>query len=259
MNKRTPLIAGNWKMNLSLTEADSLIASICEAIAGIENVDVLVAPPFTSLAHVKKSIGRSRIFLAGQNMHWELSGAFTGEISAAMLLEAGCTHVILGHSERRSLFQETDEGINRKAVAAIKAGLAPIVCIGETLEEREADRTFEIVRTQLNGPLKDFKAQKQLPKALVLAYEPVWAIGTGKTATSAQAQEVHLIIRAWLKEHFAADIAEETRILYGGSVISDNIKKLMAQIDIDGALVGGASLKAGSFIPIIKNSRVSSS
>jgi len=260
MSKRTPLIAGNWKMNLSLTEADSLIASIGEAIAGLENVDVLVAPPFTGLAYVKKSIGRSRIFLAGQNMHWELSGAFTGEISAAMLLEAGCTHVILGHSERRSLFQETDERVNRKAVAAIKAGLVPIVCIGETLEEREAGRTFEIVRTQLNGSLKDFKAQKQLPKALVLAYEPVWAIGTGKTATSEQAQEVHLIIRAWLKEHFTADIAEEIRILYGGSVKSDNIKELMAQADIDGALIGGASLKAGSFIPIIRyNSRVSSS
>ncbi|RPI77168.1 MAG: triose-phosphate isomerase [Desulfobacteraceae bacterium] len=252
MVKRTPLIAGNWKMNLNLAESDSLIASVGEAIGGLEQVEVLVAPPFTSLAHVKKSIGRFKIFLAGQNMHEELSGAFTGEISAAMLLEAGCTHVILGHSERRSLFQETDQRINNKAVAAIKAGLVPIVCIGETLEEREAGRTFEIVRTQLNGSLRDFKAQKQLPKVLVLAYEPVWAIGTGKTASPEQAQEVHLIIRAWLKEHFGGPSAEATRILYGGSVKSDNIKELMAQADIDGALVGGASLKAGTFIPIIK-------
>jgi triosephosphate isomerase len=204
------------------------------------------------LAHVKATIGRSRILLAGQNMHWEGSGAFTGEVSAAMLLEAGCTHVILGHSERRSLFHESDEMINHKTMAAVKAGLVPIVCIGETLEEREAGRTFEIVRAQLNGSLRDFKSQKHLPPNLVLAYEPVWAIGTGKTATSAQAQEVHQMIRAWLKEYFGAPIAEQVRILYGGSVKPDNIKELMAQADIDGALVGGASLKAGSFISIIQ-------
>jgi triosephosphate isomerase len=169
-----------------------------------------------------------------------------------MLIEAGCTHVILGHSERRSLFKETDEMINLKAVTAVKAGLIPIVCIGETLEEREAGKTFEIVRTQLNGSLKDFKSQRQLPSSLILAYEPVWAIGTGRTASPEQAQEVHQIIRAWLTEHFAAQTAGEIRVLYGGSVKPDNIRELMAQADIDGVLVGGASLKAASFVPIIK-------
>jgi triosephosphate isomerase len=252
MIKRTPLIAGNWKMNLGQEEATKLINGIAEGIKDIEGIDVLVAPPFTSLAAVKEAIGESPIFLAAQNMHWEKSGAFTGEISPQMLVEAGCSHVILGHSERRSLFKESNEMIDLKANAAIAAGLIPIICVGETLEERDSGNTFEVVKGQLAGSLKTLTEAGEMPKTTILAYEPVWAIGTGRTATPEQAQEIHHFIREWINEAFERDSADSTRILYGGSVKPDNAKDLMSRPDIDGALVGGASLKADSFMGIIR-------
>lgn len=252
MADRIPLIAGNWKMNLTLEESEDLISQIREKISDLEGVKVLVSPPFTSLPAVKRAIGDSQIRLAGQNLHWETSGAFTGEISADMLVEVGCTHVILGHSERRTLFQETSEMIDLKVKAAVGAGLVPIVCIGETLEEREGGRTFDVIKEQLDKSLKNFKDGKIMPSSTILAYEPVWAIGTGKTATPEQAQEVHQFIRQWVMENFDGETANVVRILYGGSVKSENAKDLMSRPDIDGALVGGASLKADLFVPIIR-------
>ena len=252
MNIRMPLIAGNWKMNLNLLQSASLVKSIRDGIRDLDGVDVLVAPPFTALSVVKGTIGDANIFLGAQNMHWEASGAFTGEISAAMLLEAGCTHVILGHSERRNDFGETDRMIDSKTRSAVDAGLIPIVCIGETLEAREAGRTVDVIQSQLDGSLKHFREKGVLPGSTILAYEPVWAIGTGKTATPEQAQEVHQFIRGWMTDQFNQDTADAVRILYGGSVKPDNVKDLMAKPDIDGALVGGASLKADAFIPIIR-------
>lgn len=252
MTARRPMIAGNWKMNLNLLEAASLVKSIRDGIKDLDGVDVLVAPPFTALPAVKGLIGDAKIFLGAQNMHWEATGAYTGEISSVMLLEAGCTHVILGHSERRIHFKETDETIDLKSQAAVKVGLIPIICIGETLEEREEGRTFKVVKKQLDGSLKNFRDTRTLPPSAILAYEPVWAIGTGRTATPEQAQEVHHLIREWIAETFKKETAHQIRILYGGSVKPDNIKDLMSRPDIDGALVGGASLKAESFIPMIK-------
>jgi triosephosphate isomerase len=252
MNQRKPFIAGNWKMNLTLRESVDLVRAVAEQTRGLENVEILVAPPFTSLPRVKDAIGKDEILLAAQNMHWEERGAYTGEVAPPMLVEAGCTHVILGHSERRSLFSETDDMIDRKAESAYRHGLTPIICIGETLEEREQVRTAEVIEGQLRGSLKHFREKKDLPKATLLAYEPVWAIGTGRTATPEQAQEVHRQIRQWLAGQFDRATAEAVRILYGGSVKPDNIKELMAMPDVDGALVGGASLKASSFVPIVR-------
>jgi triosephosphate isomerase len=252
MKNRKPLMAANWKMNLSLDEARDLLTRIKMARVDFKKVAVLVSPPFTTLQLAKELLDGTDILIAGQNMHWEAQGAYTGEISALMLKEAGCSHVILGHSERRTLFFETSEGVNQKVDAAIEAGLAPIVCIGETLKEREEKKTFEIIRAQLHGSLKIRCQQGSLPESLILAYEPVWAIGTGKTATPAQAQEVHLFVRRWLRENFDHDTGEAIRILYGGSVRPDNSKELMSQPDIDGALIGGASLVADSFLSIIR-------
>ena len=246
------MIAGNWKMNLNLDESVSLVRAIAGSIGGLEGIDVLVAPPFTSLAVVKQAIGDSQILLAAQNMHWESDGAYTGEISGEMLLEVGCTHVILGHSERRIHFKETSDLIDLKVKSAVATGLEPIICMGETLEEREEEQTFKIIKKQLDESLKDFRDGNNLPSSTVLAYEPVWAIGTGRTATPEQAQEVHHFIRQWIGENFDTAAADSTRILYGGSVKPDNIGDLMSRPDIDGALVGGASLKADSFISIIR-------
>jgi triosephosphate isomerase len=246
------MIAGNWKLNLILEESANLVKAIADEVQGLDGVDVLVAPPYTSLPVVKQAIGDARILLAAQNMYWETDGAYTGEISGQMLLEAGCSHVILGHSERRSLFKETSEMIDLKVKAAILMGLIPIICIGETLEEREAGRTFEVIKEQLEGSLKNFIDENHMPPSTILAYEPVWAIGTGKTATPEQAQGVHHLIRQWIEESFDKDTADLVRILYGGSVKPDNAKDLMSRQDIDGALVGGASLKADLFVPIIK-------
>jgi triosephosphate isomerase len=252
MADRIPLIAGNWKMNLTLEESENLIHRIKKEISDLEGVKVLVSPPFTSLPAVKRAIGDSEIRLAGQNLYWETSGAFTGEISADMLVEVGCSHVILGHSERRTLFHETSEMVDLKVKAAVGARLVPIVCIGETLEEREGGRTSDVMKEQLDKSLKHLKEGKIMPSSTILAYEPVWAIGTGKTATPEQAQEVHQFIRQWVKENFDGETANDIRILYGGSVKPENAMDLMSMPDIDGALVGGASLKADLFIPIIR-------
>lgn len=252
MEKRTPLIAGNWKMNLDTQASVSLVEAIAAEIEGLKDVDVLVAPPFTNLHAVRAAIGGARIDLGAQNMHWETSGAYTGEISGKMLLEAGCTHVILGHSERRSYFKETDEMIDLKVKSAVDLGLTPILCVGETLEEREAGQMPQVVTGQLEGSLKGFTERRTLPASAILAYEPVWAIGTGRTASPEQAQEVHGLIREWLEKHFGRETAGQVRVLYGGSVKPDNVADLMAKPDIDGALVGGASLKADSFIKLIR-------
>ncbi|MBW1850446.1 MAG: triose-phosphate isomerase [Deltaproteobacteria bacterium] len=252
MFERRSLIAGNWKMNLSIKDAIALIEGVAAGISDLDGVDVLVAPPFTSLAAVSQAIGNSKIFLAAQNMYSEMSGAYTGEVSGRMLQEAGCTHIILGHSERRTLFNETSQAIDLKVKAAAVLGLIPIICIGETLEEREAGKTFDVIRQQLDESLHNFKADQLMLPSTILAYEPVWAIGTGKTATSEQAQEVHAFIRKWIEESFNSGTANQVRILYGGSAKPENIKELMAQQDIDGALVGGASLKADSFVPMIR-------
>lgn len=250
--KRIPLMAGNWKMNLKLDEAVALVKTLVEHAARLDDVEVMVAPPFTSIHAVRNSAAGSRVLLAGQNMHWEKGGAFTGEVSGSMLLEAGCSHVILGHSERRTLFGENDEVVNRKVRAADSVGLVPILCIGETLEERDEERTFDVITAQLDGSLAGFGPEKKLPKDIVIAYEPVWAIGTGRTATPGQAQEVHRFIRDWLARSFDVQTADSTRILYGGSVKPSNVNDLMAQPDIDGALVGGASLTPEEFVPIIR-------
>jgi triosephosphate isomerase (TIM) len=252
MLDRKPMIAGNWKMNLNEGEARELVRKLGEGIRGYDGVDVLVAPPFTLLAAVREAMAGSGIFLAAQNMHWELKGAFTGEVSARMLQEAGCTHVILGHSERRSLFGESDEVVDLKAKTAALLGLVPIICVGESLAEREEGKTTEVIQRQLDGSLRNFTADAKLPVSTILAYEPVWAIGTGKTATPGQAQEVHAFIRSWVEKHFNTGTAEQVRILYGGSVKAGNAAELMAEADIDGALVGGASLTAEAFLGIIR-------
>ena len=252
MIERIPLIAGNWKMNLKLDESLELVKAIAAGITDLDGVEALVAPPFTVLAAVKQAIGKSKIFLGAQNMYSEISGAYTGEISGRMLQEAGCTHVILGHSERRSLFKESSDVIDLKVKAAVLLGLIPILCIGETLEEREAGNTFEVIKEQLDRSLNNFILDQMMLPSTILAYEPVWAIGTGKTATQEQAQEVHKFIRGWIETTFNPGTANQIRILYGGSVKPENISELMSEPDIDGALVGGASLKADSFIQLIR-------
>ncbi len=239
-------------MNLSLDEARDLLNGIKSATIDFNRVDVLVAPPFTTLRLAHELLAGTGILIAGQNMHWESGGAFTGEISPLMLKEAGCGHVILGHSERRTLFFETSETVNQKVDAAIEAGLIPIVCIGETLKQREDKKTFDIIKTQLDESLETSCKNGNLPQSVIIAYEPVWAIGTGKTATPEMAQEVHRFIRRWLIENFGPNTGETIRILYGGSVKPDNIKELISQPDIDGALIGGASLKTDSFVSIIR-------
>jgi triosephosphate isomerase len=252
MTVRKPFIAGNWKMNLNISQALDLVRAVGEARPATDDVDVLVAPPFTAIYALREAAAAARVFLAGQNMHWELRGAYTGEIAGRMLQDAGCTHVILGHSERRTLFQETSNTVNLKVKSAVLQGLIPIVCIGESLEEREAGRTFEVIKEQLEGSLNNFIADAKMPNSTIIAYEPVWAIGTGRNATPEQAQEVHAYIRRWINGRFDKATSEEVRILYGGSVTPSNIKALMEAPDIDGALVGGASLKAETFIPIVR-------
>jgi triosephosphate isomerase len=248
MANRTPLIAGNWKLNKTTAEAVALATDI-KGGAGNPNVDVLVSPVFTVLASVAKALEGSKVFLAGQNMHSELSGAFTGEIAPTMLKDVGCTHVILGHSERRQYFGETDEGVAKKTKVALDNGLLPISCVGETLEEREGGKTMDVVGRQVDAILKAVSADEA--KKVVIAYEPVWAIGTGKVATPEQAQEVHAFIRKRVAEVHGQAVADGLRILYGGSVKPDNVKGLMALPDVDGALVGGASLKADSFLKLV--------
>jgi triosephosphate isomerase len=250
---RTPLIAGNWKMFKTVREAVAFVSDLKGRLANIAGVEALVAPTFPALQAVANALAGSPVGVAAQNMHWEREGAFTGEVSAAVIRDAGAGWVILGHSERRTLFGETDETVNRKVRAAITATLTPIVCVGETLQEREANRTFEILDRQIKNGLDGVTGGELA--ALVIAYEPVWAIGTGRTATPAQAQEAHAHIRARLTQWFGSDSASRCRILYGGSVKPDNIAALMAQPDVDGALVGGASLDADSFARIVTGAK----
>ena len=244
---RKPLIAGNWKMHKTVPEAVSLVKELKELLTEIKDREVLVCPPFTAIYAVKSEIEESPIKLGAQNMFYEEKGAFTGEISPLMLKDLGCSYVILGHSERRHIFGETDKLINKKVASAVDHGLVPILCVGELLEERESGKTKNVVERQLLEGLKGLKEGDEF----VIAYEPVWAIGTGKTATPEQAQEVHGFIRELLAENFGREKAERVRILYGGSVKPENIKGLMEMPDIDGALVGGASLKAASFAKIV--------
>ena len=250
---RTPVIAGNWKMYNTIEESRALVRGLKKEVAGVGGVEVIVAPVFTSIAAVVAEAHGSAIKVAAQNMHWEDRGAYTGEISAGMLTDAGCTHVIIGHSERRQYFAETDDTVNKKVVAALKAGLTPIMCVGETLPQREAGSTISVVATQVRGGLAGMAAGDVA--RIIIAYEPVWAIGTGRTATPAQAEEVHRAIRGILAGIAGAGVADSLRILYGGSVKPDNIDELMREPDIDGALVGGASLKADSFARIVKFQR----
>jgi len=245
------VIAGNWKMNKTIGEAIAFVSLLRETLAGQADLpEIIVAPPFTALHAVSAAIGDSAIALAAQNIHEADKGAFTGEISGLMAKEAGCSHVIIGHSERRTLFGETNERINRKLATALAAGLKVIFCIGETLPEREEDKIEEVIEKQLKEGLNNLD-DGDISRILV-AYEPVWAIGTGKTASPAQAQEVHNFIRNWLTGKYGKDAAEKAVILYGGSVTPQNISALMSEPDINGALVGGASLQVESFVEIVK-------
>lgn len=250
MNKnRTPMIAGNWKMHLNVKEAGELALALKKGLDPDLKHEVLVAPTFTNLWTVHAALSGSKILLSSQDVHWEEKGAFTGAVSPAQVKDAGCTHAIIGHSERRKVFLETDEVINKKLKAAIKFGLVPVLCIGETLEEREARQTYRVLETQLAGAFAGLKAEEI--SRVVIAYEPVWAIGTGKTATPEQAQDAHLFVRRQVEKLYGKDYANEVRILYGGSVKAENIDSLMAQPDIDGALVGGESLKADKFLRVV--------
>lgn len=246
---RSPLIAGNWKMHKSVTEALALVDRLLILTEKVGEVEIAVAPPFTALHAVGQRIRGSSLALAAQNMHWEEQGAYTGEVSPAMLADVGCQYVILGHSERRQLFGETDDAVAKKTAKALSSKLIPIVCVGESLEERDRGAAFPVVEGQLRGALQP--AGPTVVDAVVVAYEPVWAIGTGRTATAAQAQEVHAHIRRVLGELGGTERAQRVRILYGGSVKPSNIAELMAEPDVDGALVGGASLDAETFASIV--------
>jgi triosephosphate isomerase len=247
---RTPMIAGNWKLHKNRAEARELVVGLDALLTGLHGVEVVIAPPFTALDAVSSCLSGSIIKLAAQNCYPEASGAFTGEVSPSLLKEAGCSYVIVGHSERRQLFGESDEFINRKVHAIVREELGCLFCIGETLEEREGDLFFDVLRRQVRLGLKGVTAE--MMTSLVVAYEPVWAIGTGQTASDLQAQEAHAFVRALLREQFGPEVAAATRILYGGSVKPNNIDGLMSQPDVDGALVGGASLNAEDFARIAR-------
>ncbi len=244
------IFAGNWKMHKTIPQALQLSTELKRGLLDIEGCKIIICPPYTALSDVKDSILDTNIYLGAQNIFWEEEGAYTGEISALMLKDAGCSYVIIGHSERRKYFKEDNPTINKKIGLALKNGLNPIFCIGETLEERKADKTFDLIQAQLLGGLKNISPDDV--SKVTVAYEPVWAIGTGVNATAQQAQEVHSFIRDKISTVYSPDIAESISILYGGSVKPDNIAGLMSQKDIDGVLVGGASLKAESFLEIIK-------
>ncbi len=246
---RKPLMAGNWKMNKTIPEAVAMVKELKGKIAGVKDVDVLLCPVFTALYPVANEVKGSNINVGAQDLFWEDKGAFTGEVAANMIVDAGCSYVIIGHSERRQYFGETNETVNKKIKAALKAGLIPVVCVGETLKEREDNVTFKVIEAQVREGIKDLS--KEEAEKVVIAYEPVWAIGTGKTATPDQAQEVHAFIRKVYGEMYGS-AADNTRILYGGSVKPSNVSELMKKEDIDGGLVGGASLKAEDFEALVK-------
>ena len=249
MDNRKPLIAGNWKMYKTSAEAVETARQLVDLTADVEDVDIMIAPTFTALEALSRVFSDSRVSLGAQNLYWESEGAYTGEISAQMLVAAGCRYVIIGHSERRQYFAETDATVNKRIKAALDADLIPVLCVGETEQERDAGQTFSVLDKQIKMGLDKHFANDL--ESLVIAYEPVWAIGTGKTATKEQAQEAHLHIRTLLEKAYANNFSDTVRILYGGSVKPENISELMAMPDIDGALVGGASLDADSFSQII--------
>jgi len=246
---RQKTIAGNWKMYKTIPEAGQLITELKKKVASVDNVHIIVCPPSLAVPEVVRMVQGSNIAVGAQNLHWEREGAFTGELSAQMIKSAGAEYVIIGHSERRQYFGETDRSVNLKIKAALAEGLRPIVCVGETLEQRENNQTEKIVKEQIQGAFEEISEKEFSP--IIIAYEPVWAIGTGKTATPDQAQEVHTFIRALIAELYSHKTAEQTIIQYGGSVKPENAADLMRQADIDGALVGGACLNAGSFAAII--------
>jgi len=251
---RKTIIAGNWKMYKTISEAIELATKLKRGLYELEEsvIDIVICPPFTALSEVAEVIADSNIRLGAQDAFWENEGAYTGEVSCRMLKDVGCSFVIVGHSERRQFFGETDETVNKKIKAALKEGLVPIMCIGETLEERERNETFKVLAHQLKEGLKGIDGNQMLK--ITIAYEPVWAIGTGRTATPQQAQEAHHFIRNEVKGVYGGEVADLVRIQYGGSVKPDNIAELIKQPDIDGALVGGASLKAEAFSEIVKQS-----
>lgn len=246
----TPLIAGNWKMNLTLKTAIQLAEGLTREVAKVEEVEILVCPPSIYILDVADVLQESNILLGAQNLHWENQGAFTGEVSASMLKDSGCSYVIVGHSERRHIFGESNDVVNKKARAALRSELRPILCVGELLEERERGATEKVVGEQLEKGIEGLTPDDMAE--VVIAYEPVWAIGTGRTATAEQASDVHVFIRKKLEKRFGASVAKNTRILYGGSVKPENIKELMAAPGVDGVLVGGASLSVDSFSKIAK-------
>jgi triosephosphate isomerase len=250
---RIPFIAGNWKMYKTVQDAVVFVKELKIAVKDIVDVEIVIAPPFTAVHAVAEAVRNSNIGVAAQDVYWEREGAFTGEVAPAMVKEAGAEYVIVGHSERRRLFGETDAIVNRKVVAALGAGLTPIVCIGEAFEERERDETFAVLDRQIKEGF-DRLSPEQIAE-LVVAYEPVWAIGTGRTATSAQAGEAHKHIRTRVRQWFGGDAADRCHVIYGGSVKPDNIREIIAEPDVDGALVGGASLEVRSFAEIVTRSR----
>ncbi|MDR2427862.1 MAG: triose-phosphate isomerase [Endomicrobium sp.] len=249
---RKPLMAGNWKMNKTVAEAVSVVKALKSSIADVTDVEVLICPTFTVLYAVNNEVKGSNINIGAQNLFWEPKGAFTGEISPTMVKGTGCSYVLIGHSERRQYFNETDETVNKKTKAALVAGLIPVICIGETLKEREQNITFKVIEKQIKEGLAGLTPQQA--ETIVIAYEPVWAIGTGKTATPDQAQEVHAFTRNVYSQMYG-DASQKVRILYGGSVNPTNVSDLMKQPDIDGGLVGGASLEAESFTKLVKYSK----
>ena len=250
VNIRKPFIAGNWKMNMTISEASELVKTVLEKSRDLTEAEIVIIPPFTALYATKKVLQGSFIHIGAQNLFWEDSGAFTGEISSTMLKDAGCTYVVIGHSERRQYFGETNETVNKKIKSALLNKLVPIMCIGESLEEREKGETINKVEAQITEGLRNFNRKEV--RRIVIAYEPLWAIGTGLTAAPSQAQEVHSFIRNKLSEKYGNETGSCAIILYGGSVKPANALSLLKEKDIDGALVGGASLKAESFIEIIK-------
>jgi len=253
---RKPIIAANWKLNKTIDEALEYVKKFKDLVADVNDVDIVLAPVFTALDAVSKSIKGTNIALSAQDMYWEESGAFTGEVSPVMLKDVGCDYVIIGHSERRQYFGETNETVNKKVKAAHEYGLLPIMCIGEKLEDRESGNTKKVVEDHIRNGLAGLTKEQMLKT--VIAYEPVWAIGTGETATPEQAQEVHSFIREILTDMFSSDVAHKVRIQYGGSVKPHNVAELMEQPDIDGGLVGGAGLQPDSFSQIVKFNTASS-